>query len=391
MMFIILSPLHPAKVVSPATRLHPFYTLIHLHQDALVRNHRQNEALFHRPHPAILGTPTVQRRSEPAPLHTPRDVEALVTDQYIVKYSDVSASSVIENGIKKLSAKLKHFFKAAIRGFAAKLDQKTLDLLRDEPNVSPTCGRAHRAGRQGSAECLHDPVWCSLGSGPSLQPQPWRLELHANYSDFGGRASRIYGDADGNGHGIHVAGIIGSNTYGVAKRTTLFGIKVLDDYGSGSYSDIIAGIDFVISDARSRICRNGAFVNMSLGGDTSATISAAAYNVTQANIFVAVAAGNGNVDAADFSPTNESSVIDIFVPGQSILSTYVGNGTRSLSGTSRASPHVVGLAAYLSSLKGSSGASATCQRIIELATTGLISGLPSGIHNRLVFNGNSSD
>ncbi|KFA53567.1 hypothetical protein S40293_09243, partial [Stachybotrys chartarum IBT 40293] len=382
------SPLHPAKVVSPATRLHPFYTLIHLHQDALVRNYRQNEALFHRPHPAILGTPTVQRRSEPAPLHTPRDVEALVTDQYIVKYSDVSASSVIENGIKKLSAKLKHFFKAAIRGFAAKLDQKTLDLLRDEPNVELI---EQAAKVQPNAYMTQSGAPWGLARLSSPSPGASNYTYENSAADFGGRASRIYGDGDGNGHGIQVAGIVGSNTYGVAKRTTLFGIKVLDDCGSGSYSDIIAGIDFVISDARSRICRNGAFVNMSLGGDTSATINAATYNMTQANIFVAVAAGNGNVDAADFSPTNESSVIDIFVPGQSILSTYVGNGTRSLSGASMASPHVVGLAAYLSSLKGYSGASATCQRIIELATTGLISGLPSGIHNRLVFNGNSSD
>jgi hypothetical protein len=88
--------------------------------------------------PAALATPIVQRRSEPAPLHIRRDIEALIADQYIVKYYDVSASSVVENGIKKLSVKPKHLFKGAIRGFAAKLDQKTLDLLRDDPNVSPT-------------------------------------------------------------------------------------------------------------------------------------------------------------------------------------------------------------------------------------------------------------
>ncbi|KFA60033.1 hypothetical protein S40285_08931 [Stachybotrys chlorohalonatus IBT 40285] len=375
--------------------------------------------------PAALATPIVQRRSEPAPLHIRRDIEALIADQYIVKYYDVSASSVVENGIKKLSVKPKHLFKGAIRGFAAKLDQKTLDLLRDDPNVEfieqdakvqlnayvtqsgAPWGLARLSSRSpGASNYTYDN---SAGAGTCSYIIDSGIE--ANHSDFSGRASQIYGDTDGNGHGTHVAGIIGSNTYGVAKRTTLLGVKVLNDYGSGSYSDIIAGIDFVISDARSRSCPNGAFVNMSLGGDNSATLNAAAYSMIQANIFVAVSAGNRNTDAADYSPANEpsvctvgatnssdgraagtnyGSVIDIFAPGQSILSTYIRNGTRSLSGTSMASPHVAGLAAYLSGLKGYNGALATCQQIIELATTGLISDLPGGTPNRLVFNGNPS-
>lgn len=76
-------------------------------------------------------------------------------------------------------------------------------------------------------------------------------------------------NTDSNGHGTHCAGTIGSNSYGIAKRTQLYGVKVLDDGGSGSYSGIIAGIDFVASDARGRNCPNGVYANMSLGGGYS--------------------------------------------------------------------------------------------------------------------------
>jgi hypothetical protein len=86
--------------------------------------------------PTVFGALAVQRRSEPAPLHLPRDADGLIPDQYIVKYYDVSASSAIEAGMKKLSTKPKHVYEGTFRGFAAKLDQKTLELLRNDPSVS---------------------------------------------------------------------------------------------------------------------------------------------------------------------------------------------------------------------------------------------------------------
>jgi subtilisin family serine protease len=170
-------------------------------------------------------------------------------------------------------------------------------------------------------------------------------------------------------------------------------------------------VDFVLSDVRSRNCPNGVFVNMSFGGDDSAILKAGVSSLVQADIFVAVAAGNRNYDAVDFSPANEpsactagatnstdgraagtnwGSVIDIFAPGQSILSTSLNGGTKSLSGTSMAAPHITGLAAYLSALEGYRGPIATCQRIIELSSTDLLSDLPDATYNRLAFNGNPS-
>lgn len=84
---------------------------------------------------------------------------------------------------------------------------------------------------------------------------------------------------DGNGHGTHVAGTVGSADYGVAKKTKLFAVKVLTSGGSGSTSGVIAGINFVVADARDRKangeCPKGVVSNMSLGGGKSASINSA--------------------------------------------------------------------------------------------------------------------
>lgn len=74
---------------------------------------------------------------------------------------------------------------------------------------------------------------------------------------------------DGNGHGTHVAGTTGGTTYGVAKRTTLIGVKVLSSSGSGSNSGVLAGIDWAVSNARSNGRTSRSVINMSLGGEYS--------------------------------------------------------------------------------------------------------------------------
>lgn len=377
--------------------------------------------------PAVLGAPT--RRSEPAPLHVPRDVDSLIKDTYIVKYKDITAFSAVDEGIKVLAGKPAHVFKGAFKGFAGKIDAEALEILRDDPSVdfieqdaivslsayttqsNAPWGLArisHRA--RGATGYTYD---TSAGSGTCSYIVDTGIQ--ANHPDFGGRATQLISyagnNADGNGHGTHVAGTIGSNTYGVAKRTTLLGVKVLSDSGSGSISGIISGLNYVVSDARSRSCPNGAFANMSLGGGYSASLNSAAKGLIDNNIFLAVAAGNENQNAANVSPASEPTVctvgattsadakasfsnygalVDIFAPGQGILSTWIGSSTNSISGTSMASPHIAGLAAYLAGLEGYPGAQAACNRIIALATTGVITGLPSGTPNRLAFNGNPS-
>ena len=133
--------------------------------------------------------------------------------------------------------------------------------------------------------------------------------------------------------------------------------------------------------------------------------------MTTQGVHVTVAAGNSNTDASSTSParapavitvgastiadarasfSNYGSVVDILAPGSQVLSTYPGGGTASLSGTSMASPHVQGLAAYLAALEGNPGPAALVQRIKDLATQGAISRVPSNTVNLLAFNGNPS-
>lgn len=185
--------------------------------------------------------------------------------------------------------------------------------------------------------------------------------IDATHRDFGGRASQIKSfvngeNTDGNGHGTHCAGTVGSNTYGVAKKTLIYGVKVLSNQGSGTNSGILAGMNHVVTDSRQRNCPKGVIVNMSLGGGRSSALNQAAASIVNAGLFLAVAAGNDNTDAYNFSPASEpsactvgatttndqrssfsnyGSVVDIFAPGSDILSTWPGGGTVSAA-TARA-------------------------------------------------------
>ncbi|MCP4277797.1 MAG: S8 family serine peptidase, partial [Gammaproteobacteria bacterium] len=188
-----------------------------------------------------------------------------------------------------------------------------------------------------------------------------------SHTDFGGRASHgwdfIDNDADAsdcNGHGTHVAGTIGSSTYGVAKNVNLIAVRVLGCSGSGTNSGVIAGVDWVAENAEFP-----AVANMSLGGGNSSILDAAVDNAIDAGITFVVAAGNSNINACYGSPnkvpaaitvaastssdnrsgfSNWGSCIDIFAPGSGITSTWSNGGINTISGTSMAAPHVAGAA-----------------------------------------------
>ena len=197
------------------------------------------------------------------------------------------------------------------------------------------------------------------------------------HSEFGGRAINGFDAVDGslpaadcNGHGTHVAGTVGGTTYGVAKGVTLVAVRVLDCGGSGSWSQVIAGIDWVTADHQPD---QPAVANMSLGGSASSAVDAAVRKSIADGVVYAVAAGNGNrvglaQDACKTSPTrvteamtisatdsadrkaswaNYGNCVDFFAPGVGITSTWIGstNATNTISGTSMATPHAAGVAA----------------------------------------------
>ena len=209
--------------------------------------------------------------------------------------------------------------------------------------------------------------------------------INIKHKDFGGRA--VWGktiplddeDIDGNGHGTHCAGIIGSKTYGVAKKAKLVAVKVLSTSGFGSNSDVIAGVNWVVQQHKRATMiakKRGkpapkSVANMSLGGGRSLALETVVNRAVKEGIHFAVAAGNDNEDACEYSPagaslpitvgastiddsmatfSNHGKCVDIFAPGLDIKSTWIGSkeATNTISGTSMASPHIAGvLALYL--------------------------------------------
>ncbi|KAK3822673.1 MAG: subtilisin-like serine protease [Benniella sp.] len=237
--------------------------------------------------------------------------------------------------------------------------------------------------------------------------------VYIEHNDLEGRATWganfIDGsdDTDENGHGTHVAGTIGGASYGVAKKVSLVGVKVLDAEGSGSISGVVGGMDWVAEHATP----GKSVVNMSLGGGKSATIDAAAQRLFDANIPLIVAAGNSaTTNACNGSPsgaantytvaasdrndrvasfTSYGSCVEIFAPGVGITSAWIGgaDATNTISGTSMATPHVVGVAALYLSTGSYPTAQSLFDKLTSTATPNKITGSLKGSPNRLLFNG----
>ncbi|HKG91169.1 MAG TPA: S8 family peptidase [Gemmatimonadaceae bacterium] len=230
--------------------------------------------------------------------------------------------------------------------------------------------------------------------------------LQSDHPEFGGRAMNVYDGLGGtgedcNGHGTHVAGTVGSISYGVAKEVMLRGVRVFDCSGSTATSNIIAGVEYVTLNHV-----KPAVANLSVSGPYSYALNTAVMNLVSAGVFVSVAAGNENTYACNRSPasastattvaattssdyrasySNYGSCVDLYAPGSSITSTFIGSGTAVMSGTSMASPHVAGVAALY---KGTFGDSA--QYVIESwlktkATASVVKGNVTGTPNKLLF------
>jgi cerevisin len=244
--------------------------------------------------------------------------------------------------------------------------------------------------------------------------------VNVNHVDFGGRA--VWGatipsndqDIDGNGHGTHCAGTVAGSRYGVAKQARVVAVKVLRSNGSGTMSDVVRGVEWALQDHQQRSKGNKAansVANMSLGGGFSRALNQVVDAAVDGGVHFAVAAGNDDADACDYSPassdkaitvgastlederayfSNKGKCVDVFGPGKDITSTWVGSNTatNTISGTSMASPHVAGLLAYTLSLwKGPAPSTKELkQKLIDSATPNKLDKVPKDTPNKLIWN-----
>ncbi|TVY81643.1 Subtilisin-like protease [Lachnellula suecica] len=364
------------------------------------------------------------------------DATDVVPDSYIVVYNNDITAAAAAAHVESLSSLLSKrdtdgigatYDMSALKGYQVQADADTIAEIAASPDVAyvekdgkvyanaltTQTGAPYGLGRlshklPGTTSYIYD---STAGAGTTVYVVD--TGVYTAHAQFGGRASMganyISGSAntDENGHGTHCSGTIAGSTYGVAKAAKIVGVKVLDASGSGTNSGVISGIQWV---ANNHVAKS--VLSMSLGGSASTAVNSAVKSAYSSGVTVAVAAGNDNADASGYSPASEptaitvgaidstdarasfsnyGSLIDVFAPGVNVLSSWIGSttATNTISGTSMATPHIAGLAAYLIGLEGLSTPAAVVARIQALATSGKVTNSKS-TNNLIGYNGNGA-
>lgn len=327
---------------------------------------------------------------------------AVIPGRYIVVMTEAqgktSARSALADVLGTLTANKSaaaldlDVYENTVVGFAADLDAETVSRLQGDSRIDyiepdrimvlKKPGGTPGGGGGGGSQSQSTPYGitrvngggsnvsaslraCVIDSGIDLDHEDLNVDLNASQSFLSGNQSN--NPDDQNGHGTHVAGTIAAinnsvGVIGVAPGATVVSVRVLDRRGSGSYSGVIAGVDYVGSGAPD--CD---VANMSLGGPVSQALDSAVQAAAQSGVKFALAAGNESQHASNSSPArangnniytvsaiNSSDVfasfsnygnppVDVAAPGVAVESTYKGGGYSTLSGTSMASPHVAGI------------------------------------------------
>ena len=313
------------------------------------------------------------------------DAKGAVSGSYIVLLDEKTSRSAKQDLAQEYGGDLKRAYSSAVNGFSASgLSETEAKRLAADPSVAkvvqnkkfhidatqdnpPSWGldRIDQADTAGDGKYTYPD-----SSGEGVTAYVIDTGVRTSHSDFGGRASSGF-DAidnddnadDGNGHGTHVAGTIAGTAHGVAKKAKIVAVRVLDNSGSGTTEQVVAGIDWVTAH------HSGPSVaNMSLGGGVDEALDTAVKKAIASGVTFAVAAGNESADASTSSParvpealtvasstkddqqsdfSNFGAGVDIYAPGSDITSDWntSDSATNTISGTSMATPHVTGAAA----------------------------------------------
>ncbi|UOY02960.1 S8 family peptidase [Blastococcus sp. PRF04-17] len=308
-------------------------------------------------------------------------------ETYIVTLDGGSVpAQVAARAERRFGGRTEHVYTATLNGFAIQLPVAAADRLHaldgvvaveaDQPITVAESAASWGLDRIDQRTLPLSGTYTAASTGAGVTAYIIDTGIQFSNVDFGGRAVSGYDAVDGgsaddcNGHGTHVAGTVGGTKHGVAKDVRLVAVRVLDCRGSGTTAGVIAGVEWVTKHRTSP-----AVANMSLGGGVSTALDNAVSASIASGVTYAVAAGNGNSrgvpqDACTVSParvgsaltvgatdktdaaasfSNYGACVDLFAPGVGITSAWYARksttATKTISGTSMASPHVAGVAA----------------------------------------------
>jgi subtilisin family serine protease/subtilisin-like proprotein convertase family protein len=357
------------------------------------------------------------------------DAAGAVDGSYVVvlknNVSGATVDSTTDNLNRRYGGRVGHRYSSALRGFEVdSLDEDKARELAADPSVS----FVQRNTVLHAADTQDNPPSWGLDR---IDQRDNRLDSEFNFpnaastvhayvidsgvrithQEFGGRAvsgiDTVDNDNDAsdcNGHGTHVAGTLGGKTTGVAKAVQIVAVRVLDCSANGTTATVIAGVDWVTAHAI-----RPAVANLSISGDGDNAVDNAVANSIASGITYGVAAGNDSgSDACTRSParlpqaitvgssnqydrrssfSNVGSCVDIFAPGTSITSAWSTSDTQYIAqnGTSMATPHVVGDAAMLLAADPAMTPAQVTDAILSAATANVLSSIPDGTANRLLY------
>jgi subtilisin family serine protease len=356
------------------------------------------------------------------------NTENSVASSYIVVLKDsgaraASVSAAATSLAGQVGAQVSHTYTTALQGFAvhateaqarqlaaddsvAYVEQSQRFTVSDTQDSPPSWG----LDRIDQHDLPLDNAYNYTNKGDGVTAYVIDTGVMIEHPTFEGRASYGYdavdGDndaADGYGHGTHVAGTIGGAEYGVAKGVNIVAVRVLDDSGSGTTEQVVAGIDWVAQN------HSGPSVaNMSLGGGVDDALDQSVRGAIESGVTFAIAAGNSSADANDFSParvteaitvaasdnadgqasfSNFGSVVDLYAPGVDITSSWNDGATNTISGTSMATPHVAGAAALFLSANPDATPADVAAGLTGAASPDKITNASPGTANLLLYMG----